>query len=413
MHGKRDYQSFSIRALRLGVWGAAVCWVASGCLLSEDDEPASGMDSSGIDRGSETDTGGVDKGSEGTNAEVIEVLGFAPTIIPESAIRAPSRALEITGTCEIDGQSGTISCAQEDQFAYQSIEQSDPDRTSLGVFTFSDLTLAATAQVRLAGTFPTAFVVLGEARIVGILRAMPARFASGRGLAGGYSVPDMGYARGVGPGGGGGADSNGAGGGGHCGKGGGENGGMPYGDAEISVLRGGSSGGSGDLSSDGAGGGAIQIVAAERITIGTTGLINAGGEGGGSGGLSSQLAGGGGAGGAILLEAPEIVVAGILTANGGGGGGDWDGQLARDDNAPAQGISAGSFHGAGGSGSGGDTVDGAPGANLNDEGEVVATAGGGGGSGWIRLNTSSGAADVAEATISPSLDTKCASEGSL
>jgi hypothetical protein len=86
-------------------------------------------------------------------------------------------------------------------------------------------------------------------------------------------------------------------------------------------LAGGNAGGHGGQSSTnggGGGGGGLMLVALDSITI--TGIVGAPGAGGLSAATGAGGGGGGGSGGAILLEAPEVNVAGSVTANGGGGG---------------------------------------------------------------------------------------------
>src|ERR1043165_8375437 len=72
----------------------------------------------------------------------------------------------------------------------------------------------------------------------------------------------------------------------------------------------------------GGGGGALQIVATGKIEIRTNGFIKSNGGGGGANatGSTSGRGGGGGAGGVILLEAPTVVIDGLLNVDGGYGG---------------------------------------------------------------------------------------------
>jgi len=110
----------------------------------------------------------------------------------------------------------------------------------------------------------------------------------------------------------------------------------------------------------------------------------------------------------ILLEGADVVVYGTLAANGGGGGAGYQsnpgyhgnvaesglaGYLSAD---PAPGGTGSGIGGSGGSGSAGTTFDGAGGNNNQNGG------GGGGGAGRIRINTTSGNADIrAGAVFSP------------
>ena len=172
-----------------------------------------------------------------------------------------------------------------------------------------------------------------------------------------------------------------------------------YGGSPTAPLSGGAAGGiGGDATTNGGvGGGAIQLSSAVSITVGAF-EINAGGGGGGAG-FGFQGGGGGGAGGEILLEAPSLIVRGVLAANGGGGGGggsgDGNGQFA----APGQdglasgtpatggvgGVPQGSVGGSGAAGTAALT-DATAGAQVNSK-----AGGGGGGAGriWLRHRASS------------------------
>lgn len=129
-----------------------------------------------------------------------------------------------------------------------------------------------------------------------------------------------------------------AGGGGHGGEGGtaeellmtrepqGGIGGSRYGSpSNAAELNVGSGGGLPDLrcvpcatGRSGAGGGAIALRATERIAI--AGRVLADGMDGTDSTSDSRGAGGGGSGGTILIDAPELVLAGMLSAQGGAGG---------------------------------------------------------------------------------------------
>jgi len=194
-------------------------------------------------------------------------------------------------------------------------------------------------------------------------------------------------------GGGGGHATPGSAGGASSGNPGGD-GGLALGDPELTILAGGGRGGDGigavcGNPPGGGGGGAVQLTAATRITIASTGRVLAGG-GGGGGGIECMdndagSAGGGGAGGAIYLAAPSIVLEGQLLAHGGGGGGGGNGNsgngpigtgMAGADGRTVEPAAGGSpaapTSGAGGSGGTGDS---APGATI----DVVHNGGGGGG----------------------------------
>lgn len=93
------------------------------------------------------------------------------------------------------------------------------------------------------------------------------------------------------------------------------------------VLRGGCRGQAGANESaqggnGGAGGhsgGALYLYAATSITMGGGAVIRASGAGGGGGGVQAG-GGGGGTGGMVVVESPQITIAGTIAANGGGGG---------------------------------------------------------------------------------------------
>lgn len=153
----------------------------------------------------------------------------------------------------------------------------------------------------------------------------------------------------------------------------------------------------------GQGGGAI-FIAAQAITFGTNGTINASGAGGAGGGALSGGSGGG-SGGMIVLHAPSITGGGgaRLVANGGGGAAGASGFGSAPNGAdpnpanpttPAPGGSGGSG-GVGGAGFAGTMQAAAGQANQNRGG-----GGGGGGAGYIQSNvplaniTSSPAATV-------------------
>jgi hypothetical protein len=180
-------------------------------------------------------------------------------------------------------------------------------------------------------------------------------------------------------------------------------GGTPYGTANLIPLLGGSGGGYGNGMPGGytgGSGGGIQITSAVSITVRSNGNVFAGG---------GSYYSGGGSGGAILLEAPLITIQGRVTANGGSGGSNTGaGQIAGATALPSdQPANAG---GDVGSGSAGASIDGANGS-ASDAG--AALGGGGGGAGWIRLNSACGATIEPAAIISPYLTTTCASQAPL
>ena len=144
--------------------------------------------------------------------------------------------------------------------------------------------------------------------------------------------------------------------------------GLTYGTAAIIPLIGGSAGGASDANSYG--GGALQISAGQSITVSAFGAINAGG----SGTTNVDGSGGGASGGAILLEAPTVAIAGNLGANGGGG---MSGTSAGAD-ATANSTAASGAVPYGGAGSAGTAINGTSGTSGTG---ANATGGGGGGAG--------------------------------
>lgn len=168
--------------------------------------------------------------------------------------------------------------------------------------------------------------------------------------------------------------------------------------AAPTTLRGGCSGrSSGGVGGDG--GGATFLIAGARIEV--VGAINASGAGAEKADSGARGGGGGGSGGMIGLDAPAVVVGGIVFANGGGGSGGSDsGSEGEDGRDPVGG--AGGIGGAG-SGTAGDGGTGASGTTLMGAAGGPGTAGvtggggGGGGAGVVKLyGTRSGSG-----TISP------------
>jgi hypothetical protein len=192
-----------------------------------------------------------------------------------------------------------------------------------------------------------------------------------------------------------------------------------YGDATLIPLLGGMTG-QGGGNAGGGGGGALQITAGTRIEV--LGNIFAGGGGGisGSSSYSYSGGGGGGSGGAILLEAPKVVMTGVLNANGagGGGGGGTNGWGSYGEDAADAYASGGAgrdgagcpLYGyvSGGHGGNGATQQYAAGAGQSSDYDsrcigsaaFVGGGGGGGGLGRIRINTISGC--QCSGTVSPS-----------
>jgi hypothetical protein len=324
---------------------------------------------------------------------------FDPSQTDASAVWSTPDAA-VTGT-----EVSTTSCANSCVGTATTIGQSDVDGTLADVYVLDSLTIDATATLSLSGPRPIILAVRGAVDIQGLIFVGALADAAGPG---GFTSPsDPGP--GVGNPGNFGAYPQSLGGGGsYCGVGGtsgnamgaGAPGGATYGNPTIEPLLGGSAGGDYSAYGDnpgGGGGGALEIVSGVSISIGATGAINAGG-----GGKQAS----GGSGGAILLEAPTVTVHGVLAANGGGGGNS----TSPGDNGHASAQPAAGFGGLGGDGSAGSQIHGNDG--MITDGGAFAGAGGGG-AGRIRINTSSGSADVTGGTLSPSLDTPCATQGTI
>ncbi|MBW2525518.1 MAG: hypothetical protein JRI23_15145 [Deltaproteobacteria bacterium] len=232
-----------------------------------------------------------------------------------------------------------------------SVRDQRAEGPSLGVFTLAGLEVAAGAIARGVGNNALVLLVAGDVTIDGTFEVAADKQVPGPGgwAGGNPSAP------GAGPGGGGVGQgvvvtdteycASSGGGGGFFGPGGSGGpcacaapndyaagaAGATYGTEQLIPLIGGSGGAGGTIAvgnateslagPGGGGGGALQISATGELTIGSNGIVHAGG--GGGGGCENASGAGGGAGGAILLEAPNVTVAvgAVLAANGGGGGG--------------------------------------------------------------------------------------------
>jgi hypothetical protein len=344
---------------------------------------------------------------------------FVPSNIPSSAALSGNGDLAITDSnCTADGLAGKITCSGSEisGYGYELVNQTDPDHSKLAVFSARNFTVESSAKLSLTGPYPVAIVAKGTVRINGTVVATVDGIYFDRANAGGFAGIS-GPGPGNGPGAGDAPDQAtkaGAGGGAYCGAGGpgggmsgpASNGGKPYGEKTLHPLLGGSSGGASDFGKSGGGGGAIHLFAGSAVEIGVTGVVGALGGGG-----DAIVTGAGSSAGAILIEAPKVRIAGIVTASGGGGGahhGNGLGQNGRLDGKPAKG-GVGDMNSDGGDGSAGTAIDGSPG--VFGTGDTMGGSGGGG-AGWIRINSASGDAEIT-GTISPSLTTKCASQGML
>jgi hypothetical protein len=273
---------------------------------------------------------------------------------------------------------------------------------------------------------PVVVVALETIDVLGLISLHASGFGT---VAGGFTGTTDGAAGGPGKGVPGRSDMQGVdtgiagGGGSFCGAGGAggkataTNGGAgaTYGTPSLVPLVGGSAGGPGSLF-PGAGGGAIQLVAGTSLDVGSTGSIWAGGGAGADGtDDGNYVSNGGGSGGAVLIESPTVTVAGTIAVNGGGGGGGGGGETDALDGANSATAATGGrpgTTGAGGNGSAGATVTGAAGGLGDALGGDYSPGAGGGGAGYIRINTSSGVATLT-GTLSPAAGSACVSQGAI
>lgn len=358
------------------------------------------------------------------------VRGPFPLPDPENFQFVPSNinfdGIDLDALVDIDIiERGTLMSTEGKELSYhlrnaqfKLIEQSDGSQ--IGVYYARNIRIDPKASLELAGVNAGALVALGEMRIFGSIDAAP----SGSGKSpGGYTHDGSDDPGAGGPGGGApGGDSNASAGGSYGGRGGrgaatpgyaSAEPGEPYGTLELTPLVGGSAGGRGYMNGGGSGGGALQLVAGKRLLVGPNARINCGGGAGLTGGAAGNQQGhGGGSGGGLLLEAPIVEIAGVLAANGGSAGAGSFGSLRGQDglasDQPAVGSAPGGGWPPGARGSAGTQIDGEDGITLPN-GKV---GGGGGGAGRIRINTLSGSAKIT-GTISPSLDTACATQGKI
>ena len=306
----------------------------------------------------------------------------------------------------------------------------------LAVLRVRNFTLQRGGAVRVIGEFPLVIIADGPVTIEGILDAS----AQGQSPGAGGAAPGQGLGAGAsgrhmgpldsGGGGGGHAAQGGRGGDAHCqgaecavARGGA--GGPGYGGQSLPILRGGSGGGGnpcyatrpGPSTAGGAGGGALQIYSNTSIFISETGGIHVGGSGGAGGTVALIACGsflvrdfagaGGGSGGAVFLQAPRIINAGVVAANGGGGGGsagDGGGGSGDDallDASPAPGgVSGGGTRGAAGGAGGALDASAEPGGDAPSLADNDGNSGGGGGAAG-RIVIVSDEVDLGGGVISP------------
>lgn len=168
-------------------------------------------------------------------------------------------------------------------------------------------------------------------------------------------------------------------------------GGAPSAVVPLTGVFGGCAGGNGGVATaaaalGGPGGGAVYVIAGERIEV--AGIVNASGSGGAGGAVGGGGGGGGGAGGFVALDAPSIVMDGMVFARGGGGGGGGDTMAAGGRGADPMGVAGQTRGGTGTTGgtAGGDGCGAPQGEHGGFTGSAqVGGGGGGGGCGRIRL----------------------------
>jgi hypothetical protein len=405
-----------------GVWGCTITTTSNtpdgggGVPPPGDDARDGGGTTPTPEAGTSPDTGAA--GGDAT----VGVLGFTPS----NGIASVLAGIDVSMLNDIDVQSAQeqlgVDCNAAGTGGCVSKTLVQPDGSSIEVYVAKSWKIEPTGVLTVADRTPVVIVAIGTIDVLGKLNV---NATGSQTVAGGF-VQAAG-----GPGQGGPSVTRvanvdtgiAAGGGAYCGVGGAAgkatatNGGAgkTYGTAAIVPLVGGSAGGVGSLTA-GAGGGAVQLVAGMSITIASGGTVSAGGGAGYDGSSDgAYAASGGGSGGAVLIEAPTVTIAGNVGANGGGGGGGATGTMdAHDATAsatPAPGGQPGTT-GAGGSGSAGATVTGTAGGVGDALNGNFSPGAGGGGAGYIRVNTTTGSATLG-GTISPAPGSTCMSQGSL
>lgn len=389
---------------------AATGACAQGCGSSSS---STTTDAGVTDSGSTADAGNAGDAGEGGAGG----LGFTPSNVGDVKLDTSDEVTVTDANCVVNADAAAdpqtvtgVSCVAGKRT--RSVV-TQPNGSKIVVYAMKNLTVKAGAHMTFEGPDFVAFVVAENVKIEGNVDASPTDLFMHTGRAGG-ALGKNGNADGVGAGAGKGADLTtkvGGGGAGFCGAGGGgTRAGATYGNAEIVPLVAGSSGG-GANGLSGGGGGGLQIVAGGSIEIAASGVLQAGGGGGARGA-------GGGSGGAILLEAPTVIVAGALAANGGGGGGNGlqavTGETGRPSAVAAKGGVDNTPANSGGDGSSAASIKGADGVYVSDPGTGIPDHGGGagGGAGRIRVNTTSGQAQIS-GTVSPDLTSACATQGKL
>ncbi len=333
---------------------------------------------------------GTCDGTAACNANPVTLFPYTPSNFTEGQLPADGGTTGFTVSCattlSTSGTPSITSGACVTMPAFTLITQGGESTVLIRVPSFA---VNATHTLTITGTRPVIFAVTGNVQIDGTIRANnmgnPAPTACGNGGNGAGASPRGG-------GGGGGFGTFGGAGGIREAGGAGADGGV-NGTPTLIPLRSGCNGGngSGSAGSAGAGGGAIQIAASGSLTVSSTGIVTAPGQGGAGATGTDTSGGGGGSGGAILLEAFSVLLdnGSWVTANGGGGGGGEDG-AAGGNGSPgsinsttaATGGSAQNNGGPGGAGAT-RTAGAQPGSPT---GQNDGAGGGGAGVGRIRIN---------------------------
>lgn len=321
-------------------------------------------------------------------------LGFLPSNFdPSKVTTAGVGVIDIADDCTYDDGTNAFSCATASPpsaFHAAAFSQ-DAGGPSLTVLVVRSLVVEQGRVLTFTGANPIAIEALDSIHVLGTLLVSAGRYAADAGPGTNeentYSGTDQGAA-----------------GGSHCGGGG--TGiitpyppASAYGNTTLIPLAGGSYGCS---PTGGPGGGAVQLVARNIIEIGPCGEIYASGLGG------RVPGGGGGSGGSILIEAPMVSLAGALLAAGGSSAGSsTPGNDGTDNGGQAGGV--GFLNG--GAGSTGTSIDGGTGGYLSTGDNDW---GGGGGAGWIRINSTGGnVTPQVGAVVNPALSSSCVSQGPL
>jgi hypothetical protein len=340
-----------------------------------------------------------------------------------TALAAQAQDEDVEGSCEIQTDRGNLGGDLDSPVTTTTEAFGAGQTQTVALIVVNSLKLGTNGQIVVQGDLPLVIVSLGDITLgTGSSILANSSLSNDYVGPGGAGSQDNSGMNGLGLGGGHAGNYNnyvGGGGGSFCGLGGPGGGATAqtaaYGSNDIRPLQGGSSGGY-TSGGSGPGGGAIQLVAMGTLTINTNAYINAGGAGSDS--CLGEGCSGGGSGGAILLEAMTVNIAGIVAANGGGGGSGaagWsDGLPISGGEAPTAapgGVAAAGSAAAGGNGSAGPATAGG-GGGAGSIAENVAAGGGGGGAGWIRINSASGKA-VISGTLSPDKTTTCAGEGTV